>query len=518
MKRSDVSRRDVLKMSLVGAGALALGSVQAGAIESAKDVKFDEEYDVIVIGSGFAGSMAALQALKRGLKVLMVEKMGRAGGNSVINAGNMCVPNNEFQKAAGIKDSKEVFIADCLKDGLNLNHVDLLSVIYERANDAFEYLKSIGVEFSGKVISSSGHSLKRAVQAKNSSGSGYIQPMHKLIEENANATVKKRTKFDDFIVDDSGRVVGIVARENYKFENNAASDDKENKSGDVKRFGAKKGVILAAGGYSSDKWFRAQQVPYLKTNIDTVSQPGATAGALIAAMKLGANPLQLSWIQLNPYTNPTEKGFGTSALFTNHCSNDYGLSVDAKTGKRFMNEHAGRKIKCDAIFKVMAESEKNDNYPVNICDQAAVDINSPAYTSKGVEAGSIKKFDTLEELAKAYNIPVEPFLKTVKDFNEYVKAGKDPEFGKPLKKDDVQGIDVSKPPFYASLSTPKILYCMGGVEINTKAQVISATTQEPIAGLYAAGEITGGVHGASRLGTMSMADCMVFGMVAGENI
>ena len=102
---------------------------------------------------------------------------------------------------------------------------------------------------------------------------------------------------------------------------------------------------MAAGGYSSDKWFRAQQVPYLKDNIETVSQPGATAGALIAAMKLGANPLQLSWIQLNPYTNPSEKGFGTSALFSNHCANDYGLTVDPKTGKRFMNEHAGRKIK-----------------------------------------------------------------------------------------------------------------------------------------------------------------------------
>jgi len=90
-------------------------------------------------------------------------------------------------------------------------------------------------------------------------------------------------------------------------------------------------------------------------------------------MKLGANPLQLSWIQLNPYTNPSEKGFGTFALFSNHCANDYGLTVDPKTGKRFMNEHAGRKIKTEAIFKCMAESENNDNYPVNICDQAAVD-------------------------------------------------------------------------------------------------------------------------------------------------
>lgn len=513
-----ISRRDALKMSLAGAGALALGGVNANAATNEKEVKFDEEYDVIVIGSGFAGSMATLKALERGLKVLMVEKMGRSGGNSVINVGNMAVPNNEYQKEKGIKDSKELFIADCLKDGLNLNHVDLLEVIYDRANEAYEYLKTIGVEFSSKVISASGHSVMRAVQVKVASGSGYIRPMHKKIEENPNALIKKRTKFDEFVLDGSGKVVGIKCRENYKFDGELKSDDLENTSGEVKFIKAKKGVILAAGGFSSDKWFRAQQVPYLKTDIDTVSQPGATAGALTAAVNIGANPLLLSWIQLNPYTNPTEKGFGTSAVFTNHCSNDYGLSVNPKTGKRFMNEHAGRKIKCDAIFKVMAEGANNDNYPVNICDQAAVDANNPLYTSKGVESGSIKKFNTLEELAKAYGIPVEPFLKTVADFNGYVKEGKDPEFGKPLTKADVHGIDVSKPPFYASLSTPKILYCMGGVQINAKAEVISMNTQKPIPGLYACGEITGGVQGGGRLGTMSMSDCMVFGMIAGENV
>ena len=175
-------------------------------------------------------------------------------------------------------------------------------------------------------------------------------------------------------------------------------------------------------------------------------------------------------------------------------------------------------MKCDAIFKIMAESAGNDNYPVHICDQQAVDINNPKHTAKGLEMGSIKKFNTLEELAKAYNIPLEPFLKTISDFNGYVKNEKDPDFGKPLTKADVKGIDVSKPPFYASQSVPKILYCMGGVEINQKAQVISMKTMEPIPGLYAAGEVTGGVQGASRLGTMGMADAAVFGMIAGENI
>ena len=82
----------------------------------------------------------------------------------------------------------------------------------------------------------------------------------------------------------------------------------------------------------------------------------------------------------------------------------------------------------------------------------------------------------------------------------------------------MHGIDVSKPPFYANLSMPKILYCMGGVQINAKAEVISMNTQKPIPGLYACGEITGDVQGGGRLSTMSMSDCMVFGMIAGENV
>ena len=117
----NVSRRDLLKMSLVGAGALALGSVNANAAVNAKDVKFDEEWDVVIIGSGFAGLAAGLKAAEKGNKVLILEKMGRIGGNSVINGGGMSVPMNPVQEKTGIKDSKELFMNDCLKAGLGIN-------------------------------------------------------------------------------------------------------------------------------------------------------------------------------------------------------------------------------------------------------------------------------------------------------------------------------------------------------------------------------------------------------------
>ena len=149
----DVSRRSFLKISAVGAGALALGASSASAAQNAKDVKFDEEYDIVIIGTGFAGLAAAIKASGRGKKVLVLEKMGRAGGNSVINGGNMAAPMNKFQVAQGIKDSKELFIADAVKDGLGLNHTDLLGVMFDRSNDAVDLLTSCGAEFRSLAIS-----------------------------------------------------------------------------------------------------------------------------------------------------------------------------------------------------------------------------------------------------------------------------------------------------------------------------------------------------------------------------
>ena len=131
-----------------------------------------------------------------------------------------------------------------------------------------------------------------------------------------------------------------------------------------------------------------------------------------------------------------------------------------------------------------------------------------------LEMGTVKKFDTLEALAKHFGIKQDAFLAEVKKFNNFVKEGTDKDFHRILKFN--KGLDVSKPPFYGIEVCPKIHHTMGGVMINNNAQVISATTHAPIKGLYAGGEVTGGVHGASRLGTVAVIDALTFGMIAGE--
>ncbi len=508
----NTTRRSMLKAA-VSAAVMSAGVTQAGVLQD-KVAKWDATYDVVVIGSGFAGLACALKAGRAGLSVLVIEKMGVFGGNSAICGGNVACPVNPVQKEQGIQDSKQRFIDDCMRDGLGINHTELLETIVDRCNETIEMVRELGCEFvPHKMLFEGGHSVPRSYEIKAGSGSGYIKPMLEALAKIPNVTLKKRCKFTDFVVNKKGDVVGIECRDGYRFDSKLASDDLENSSGKVKFFRALDGVMLAAGGFSRDIWFRQVQDPRVVPTTDSTNQPGATAGVLLKALGIGATPVQLCWLQFLPYCNPREKGFGVSVNFTNHACMDLGLVVDRKTGQRFMDEHAGRKIKSDALFKVIGTDE---NYPIAVCDEAIVQAINPAFVKLPLEMGTIKKFNTLEELADHFGIKKDAFIEQVKLFNTFVKNGKDEQFGRILKFN--KGLDVSKPPFYGIECCPKIHHTMGGLLINQQAQVLSTNTHKPIKGLYAGGEITGGVHGASRLGTVAVIDALTFGMIAGEQL
>lgn len=182
--QKEISRREALKLGALGVGAGVLGASNLMAMPlDAKDVKFDEEYDVVIIGSGFAGLAAGITAAKRGFKTLIVEKMGRLGGNSVINGGIFAVPNNEAQKKEGIKDSNELFLKDCLKAGLQINHTELLETIANRAKDVFALTVKCGAKYVEKLSHAGGHSVPRTYQTANGSGSGIVLPMIEYIEK-----------------------------------------------------------------------------------------------------------------------------------------------------------------------------------------------------------------------------------------------------------------------------------------------------------------------------------------------
>jgi flavocytochrome c len=264
-------------------------------------------------------------------------------------------------------------------------------------------------------------------------------------------------------------------------------------------------VILATGGFGSDVEFRVEQDPRLTAEVDTTNMPFATAEALKETLKLGAAPVDLSHIQLGPWSSPDEKGFGDGPVFADYIAFLYGLVVDPQTGRRFVNELGDRKIVSDAILDI--------GHPcIGIADDAAVkgqgwDI------SRALKKGVVKKFDSFQDLAVKYKIPLQELKTTVQRFNRFVVSGKDEDFGRPILPD---ASPVAVPPFYAIRLWPKVHFTMGGVQIDTSARVIDKDGK-PIPGLYAAGEVTGGVHGACRLGSCAITECLVFGRIAGRN-
>ncbi len=498
----EVSRRDFFKSSAmaVAAGA-ALGGIglisKDAAAKEAIPKKWDESYDVVIIGSGFAGFAAAIEAKIAGANVIVIEKMPMHGGNSIINGGDFCAAGTKMQKEAGVQDSPELMLKDMLKAGLYLNHPDLAKIVAYGSKDALEWCETyIGAKFA-RLNFHGGHSVKRAHQTINASGSELVNKMLSKARE-IGVKVQTRTKLERFILNENNRIIGIEAKKNYRFP-----DENTGTKAFIK---ASKAVIIASGGFARDINLRKIHDPRLDERFESTNHPGATGEALMAACLARAMDVHMDWIQLGPWTSPDEKGFGYVPLFCERLVG-YGPMINPKTGKRFFKETGNRKERADAIILV--------GTPVLIMgDTYAVKKQVfPNALEKGIENGSIKKFDNLDDLAKAYNIPVAAFKEEIARWNSYVEKKKDPDFECMIFPDAKPMVE---PPFYAARLWPKVHHTMGGLVINKDAQVIGFDLK-PIAGLYAAGEITGGIHGAVRLGGVAMADCVVFGRIAGKN-
>ncbi len=496
------SRRDFLRTTggataalSMAAGGVLLGGATAQAAEPPK--KWDETVDVVVIGSGFAGLAAAIEAKKAGASVVVLEKMMVPGGNSIINGGVLAVAGSPLQAQKGIKDSPDLLIKDMLAAGLNLNQMDLITHVAEQSCDVLKWtIDELGVKYADVVVHLGGHSVPRSYSTPTRSGSAWVS---KEIEMVKKLGVPLRTKvwMTKLFRAPDGRIQGIQVREGYKFP--------DAKSGTEKTIKAAKAVIMATGGFGNDLRYRMIQDPRLNKDVDSTNQPGATAEAMLQALSIGANLVQPSWIQLGPWASPDEKGFGLAPLYSAQVSFIYGVMVDPATGKRFVNELADRKIRSDAIIKTGKPA-------IGVAD-AVASKSCEDLLPKLMDRGVVKKFDTLDALAAAYNIPADAFKETVNNYNEYVKNGNDKEFGKYLQKD---AKPIAAAPFYALRLWPKVHHTMGGLQIDPGAHVIDLFGQ-PIEGLYAAGEVSGGVHGACRLGSCATLECMVYGRIAGKN-
>ncbi len=190
------------------------------------------------------------------------------------------------------------------------------------------------------------------------------------------------------------------------------NDDLENKSGETKVFRAKKGVILASGGFAMDKMYRKLQDPRIAEDQDATNHDGATAGALLKAFQIGALPVHIDWIQQGPWASPDERGFGVAPLLTQQGLFVHGIAVDVRNGKRFMNEMADRKTRADAEYVILREAPKM--YPVVLGTYNTFGPQIYPQVEKGLATGVMKKFDTLDALAANYKIPADALKNVLK--------------------------------------------------------------------------------------------------------
>lgn len=520
-------------LKAAGADVEKLKAKEIASGETKGDV--EKTADVIIIGGGGAGLAAAVSAHQNGAKVIVVEKMSRLGGNTMISgsAYNAADPNRQsaITMTAPEKQTVENIIAGTYEDALvktwqetlkkewteylasgkttlfdspSLHKLqtylggdkkgtpELIDVFADNAYPAVEWLESLGMEFKDYVFTVLGGLWNRAHKPVKPLGTGFMETYENYLEKNkADIEVILDTTAKEFIVKD-GAVVGVAC---------------EGKNGKV-TLNATKGVVLATGGFGANVEMRNEYNTELwpdLTNVKTTNHTGATGDGIIMAEAVNAKLAGMQYIQLLPMGDPV-----TGSLSGNIEQGVQNRIFVNKEGVRFVDEGARR----DTMTKALME--QTDSYMWVIVDKNSYPTgdtknNFNESIDDLVAAGRAFKADTLEDLAKQIGVDPVAFVKSVEDFNKAVDGTVKDEFGRTLfdKKLDTA-------PFYAGARVPTVHHTMGGVSINADAQVIDANGNV-IKGLYAAGEVTGGIHGTNRLGGNALADINVFGKIAGKN-
>ncbi|MBE6064512.1 flavocytochrome c [Clostridium cochlearium] len=475
--------------------ALKQSEVDMEALKVKKEKKevsrkaVEHNTDVVVIGGGGAGLAAAVSANQKGAKVILVEKMPRLGGNTILSGGAFNAVDPKRQKAQGIEDSIDKHYTQTYEGGDKLGNPELIRTLVENAYPAVEWLEGLGMKFNDKVFTVLGGMWPRAHKPSSPVGTGFIDTYSKYIDKNDGIKVLLDTEATEIIMKD-GKAVGIKAK---GLEENLTIH-------------AKNGVVIAAGGFAGnskmvDKYNKTW--PSL-TKVKSTNHPGATGDGIVLAEAVGANLVGMENLQLLPMGDPN-----TGSLSGNIEQGVENRIFVNKSGKRFVDEGARR----DVMTKALLEQEDaymwvvldHKNYPT---PETTNNFNETI--EELIEQGRAFKADTLEELAKKIKVDPANLVKSVEEFNKAVDSGKD-SFGRTLfdKKIDTA-------PFYAGPRMPTVHHTMGGIEINKNAEVLGKDGKV-IPGLYAAGEVTGGIHGSNRLGGNALADITVFGKIAGEN-
>ena len=484
------------------------------------------EADVVVVGAGGAGMTAAITAAGEGKSVVILESQPMVGGNSVratggMNAGKTVYQDeNEFGESAGVEktlktaaekyadnetitalaktvseqwaayqanptgyfDSVELMELDTMIGGKGINDPELVETLCANSADAIDWLDEHGITLHN-VSSFGGASVKRIHRPVNAEGKtvsvgSYMIP---LLEENckkAGVQILLNTTANEILTDANGAAAGIKAT---------------GSTGETVTVNAK-AVVLTTGGFGANLDMVVKYKPELK-GFMTTNAAGIQGQGIEMAEAIGAATVDMDQIQIHPTVEAN-----TAALITEGLRGDGAVLINAE-GKRFIDEVGTR----DVVSA--AEIAQTGSYSWLVVDQAMVDASSviQGYIKKGYTVTG----ETYEELGKAMGVDAAAFAETMEKWNGYVEAKNDPDFGRTSFANPL-----NTAPYYAVKVTAGVHHTMGGLKINANTEVLNEKG-EVIPGLFAAGEVTGGVHGANRLGGNAVADFTVFGRIAG---
>ncbi len=518
---------EAAKAALTEAG-LNPDDYMAKADKTANGETVSYDADVVVIGAGGAGMTAAMTAADAGQKVVILESQAMVGGNSARATGGMNAAKtvyqdeNEFDQAAGVEktlataaekyadnetitalaktvseqwaayqanptgyfDSVELMELDTMVGGKGINNPELVKTLCEGTADAIDWLDENGITLHD-VSSFGGASVKRIHRPVNEEGKvvsvgAYMIPLLQENCEKRGIDIVLNTTVDTILTDANGAAVGV------------SGTDKDGNTVVVNA----KSVILATGGFGANLDMVTQYKPEL-AGFMTTNAAGAQGQGIEMATAIGAGTVDMDQIQIHPTVEAN-----TAALITEGLRGDGAILVNAN-GERFIDEVGTR----DVVSA--AEIAQPGSYSWLIVDQAMVDASSviQGYIKKGYT----KTGATYEELAKELDVDPATFANTMETWNGYVEAKNDPDFGRTSFANPL-----NNGPYYAIKVTAGVHHTMGGVTINSATEVLKKDGTV-IPGLFAAGEVTGGVHGANRLGGTAVADFVVFGRIAGES-
>ncbi|QQO09419.1 flavocytochrome c [Breznakiella homolactica] len=464
-----------LEAALTAAGGNIAALKQAGAA-AAKEKDVTMDVDVVVIGAGGAGFSAAIEAKEAGRSVVIIEKMPLVGGNTIKGSGGMNASETQYQKRAGKIYTNDTFYQYTMDGGHGLNDPALLRFFVENSSGAVDWLTGLGMNYTFGNYTTAQRS-----HAVNNGGPVGIELMRVLTAraEQDGIQVMLETKAEEIIMK-NGQAAGVRC---------------VGKTGNTVTVNAK-AVVLATGGFGANEDLFTKYRPELKGYV-TTNHPGATGDGIVMAEAVGADLTDIEQIQIHPTVEQS-----TSELVSESLRRDGSILINAD-GNRFYNEILTRDKVSAAVLA------QPDSYAYIVFDQNVRNIRSIINTY--VSRGFVLEDPTLEGLAAKMGVNPANFRKSVETWNAAAKAGA----GDPFGRDEAMENPLVNPPYYAIKIAPGVHHTMGGVKINTNTEVIS-TRGAPIPGFYAAGEVTGGIHGGNRIGGNAITDIVVFGRVAGQ--